>query len=324
MVRNLRFGIIGTNFISDWFCGALRRTRGVEVTAVYSRKDDTGALFAKKNGISRIFSDIDEFMMCEDIDAVYVASPTFLHYEHTMMALLYGKHVLCEKMIAVTHAQFSEMRSFAAERGLVLLEAMRPLFDPGLHKLRDIIGSLGTVRSASLEYLQYSSRYDKFKLGMVENAFNPKLFNSALSDIGIYPLSVAVYLFGMPTDITARSVFLENGFEGEGTATLKYGDVPVDVVYSKIRDGERPSRINFEDGYLTFDTIRAPREIRIYSDDGENSLAIDLSGENMHYEIEAFRSFVENGSDPFYLEHTDRVMRCVDKIYASAKITFPD
>ena len=75
------------------------------------------------------------------------------------------------------------------------------------------------------------------------NAFDAKMKNSALSDIGIYPLTLAVMLFGVPDSVNATALLLDGGFEGEGIALLSYSDKIVSVTYSKICDSVNPSVI---------------------------------------------------------------------------------
>ena len=96
----LRLGIIGTNFISDMLCDAVLQSSDMELGAVYSRKQETGDAFAKKHGIPNIFTDYEAFLN-SDLDAVYVASPNGVHCRQTIQALEHGKHVLCEKVMAV-------------------------------------------------------------------------------------------------------------------------------------------------------------------------------------------------------------------------------
>ena len=69
----------------------------------------------------------------------------------------------------------------------------------------------GTIRRISFQYAKYSSRYDKFKEGIIENAFNPAFSNGALMDIGVYCVHPLVRLFGMPKKIIADSLLLSNG-----------------------------------------------------------------------------------------------------------------
>ena len=119
----MKFGIIGTNFISDSFVAALPFTSAT-ATAVYSRTEEKGRAFAEKNGIASVFTDMEAFLS-SDIDAVYIASPNFLHKEQTLLALSHGKHVLVEKPAAPSLAAWRRMREAASERGLVLMEWRR-------------------------------------------------------------------------------------------------------------------------------------------------------------------------------------------------------
>ena len=96
-MTKIRFAVVGTNFISDNFVGAVRASESAEITAVYSRKLDTGRRFAEKHMLTKVYIDYSEMLSDPDIDAVYVASPTMCHFEHSKAALLCGKHVLCEK-----------------------------------------------------------------------------------------------------------------------------------------------------------------------------------------------------------------------------------
>ena len=313
----MRLGIIGTNFISDRLAHAAGLTYGVEIVAVYSRKRDTGTAFAQKYpSITEVFDDLDTFLS-SNIDAVYVASPIVAHAEQTLRALEQGKHVLCEKMMAHTLSAFLDMRRAAERHGRVLLEAMRPAHDPLIDTVRNSLPRIGKIRRASLEFCQYSSRYDKFKAGIVENAFNPKIKNSALSDIGIYPLYLAMSLFGEPESLDSRSVILDNGFEGEGVLTLTYPDKLVSVTYSKIFGGTLPSVIEGECGSIVINKISAPTEITLNLRGKSPEVIGQAETEgNMCYEISAFRDMCEGKLDHKpYLEVTELQQKVVEASY---------
>ena len=313
----MNIAVIGTNFISDSFCNAQKRVNGTKTLAVCSRAKERGAEFAEKHGIERVYSDLSEMLSDREIDAVYIASPIFAHAEQAVLAMAAGKHVLCEKMMAATLDEFYEMKRASEKYGRVLIEAMRPAHDPLINAVRETIPKIGKVRRASLEFCQYSSRYDKFKAGIVENAFDPKIKNSALSDIGIYPLYLALDLFGEPCDLGCRSVFLENGFEGEGVLTLGYSDKVVTVTYSKIFGGSLPSVIEGEDGAIIINKISAPTEIslRLRGREPEIIGRADTE-ENMQYEIAAFRDMCEGIRDHKpYLSVTELQQKIVDASY---------
>ena len=290
----MRFGVIGTNYISDRFLAALPFTKA-RATAVYSRKKETGVAFAEKHGIGAVYTSLDEFFASDEFDAVYIASPNFLHKEQSIRALKAGKHVLCEKPIAPSLREFVQMLSVAKEMRLVLLEAMRPTFDTAWEKIASLLPSLGSIRSVLFDYCQYSGRYDAFLSGTVLNAFNPALSNAALLDIGVYPVSVAARLFGKPHTVKSQSFLLSNGFEGGGTVLLSYDGFTASVNYSKVCDSATPSFIIGEKGAITIDRISEPRRVTVkMRGEEERVLALDAHGapDNMFYEIDAFCTFV--------------------------------
>ena len=317
-MKKIRFAVVGTNFISDRFVEAVSASQSAEIEAIYSRKLDTGRGFADKYGVEKVYTDYLSMLSDVLIDAVYVASPTVCHFKHAKAALLADKHVLCEKMITTAREELSELIAIAGARGLVLLEAMRPDFDPAYELVRESIARIAPVRRATLEFCQYSSRYDRFLGGEVLNAFDPKMKNSALADIGIYPLHTAVALFGSPCAVSAHSVFLHNGFEGAGNISLDYGDKQVGVVYSKISDSVNPSVIEGERGSLTIDKISAPTRVTLHPR-GESPVTLPLSsiGNNMLYEVEAFAAMVrgESGAES-YLNISLATLAVVEKAYS--------
>lgn len=316
-MRSIRFAVVGTNFISGNFVDAVRASGVAEITAVFSRKLDTGRHFAEKNGLTKVYIDYEKMLADPDVDAVYVASPTLCHHAHTVAALRAGKHVLCEKMIATSTEELLEMRGEAESRGLILLEAMRPDFDPAYAVLLENLPKIGKIRRATLEFCQYSSRYDKFLAGEVLNAFNPGLKNSALADIGIYPLHVAHDLFGAPLRISASSVFLHNGFEGAGSITLEYSSATVGVVYSKVSESVNPSVIEGERGSILIDKISAPSRITLCPRKATPITVWDGGvSNNMVYEVRAFAAMVagDASSEP-YLDVSEITLRTVEEAY---------
>ena len=318
MMRKINFAVVGTNFISDNFADAVRLSERAEIVAVYSRKFDTGAIFSQKHGIKTVYTDYAEMLRDPRVDALYIASPHMCHAEQTVLALDAGKHVLCEKMIAADLDGFLLQRAAQKRSGCVLLEAMRPTFDPALSVIKENLPKLGKIRRAALEYCQYSSRYDRFKSGEILNAFNPEMKNTALADIGIYPLHICLNLFGAPENFSSKSIFLSNGFEGMGSITLDYGDMLASITYSKITESVNPSVIEGELGSLTFDKMNAPSEIRFKPRTGEwQTLEYMPASNNMIYEIYAFCDMI-NGDIDFlpYLDISEAAMRIVDGVYS--------
>lgn len=317
-MSKLRLGIIGTNFISDQLCDAVRRGEDFELTAVLSRTDERAVLYAERQGIAHAYSSAEEFFS-SGLDAVYVATPNSYHAEYTLAALRHGLHVLCEKPTASNLAEYLEMRSAAHAAHAVLLEAMRPAFDPALDAVRAALPSVGRVRRVALEFCQYSSRYDKFRGGEILRAFDSTYSNAAVMDIGIYPIHFCLRLFGKPTgEILSRSVILENGFEGSGEILLPYDGMTAVISYSKTFDSQTPSVIEGEDGAILIDKISAPTKLTLKRRGGDSEeLAFEYSDNNMIFELSELARLIRCGeyinSHELYseaeLEITDAVRR---------------
>ena len=289
----MKLGIVGTNFISDRLADAVLKVPGVEVNAVFSRKQETGSVFAHNHGIPNIYTDYEEFLQ-SDIDAVYIATPTYAHCPQTLSAMLHKKHVLCEKIMAVNEREAAEMFECSAQNGVVLLEAMRPDFDPAFRLVEKHLPSIGKLRRVTMEYCQYSSRYDKFREGEILNAFNPALSNAAIMDIGVYCIHTLVRMLGMPKEIKAFSTKLENGFEGNGIVMMQYEDVTAEAVYSKITESVNPSIFLGEEGSILIGKISQPDTVEIVYRDGRREvIPFTPVQNNMVYEVQEFARLVK-------------------------------
>jgi len=235
-----------------------------------------------------------------EIDAVYVASPIGFHHAHVGAALARGKHVLCEKTLATSPEQVSELFDLAATNARVLLEAIRPVHDPAYRIVASVLPRLGTIRHAHFEKCQYSSRYPAFLRGETLNAFEPASGNSALRDIGIYCLHPSLTLFGAPLRVTGADYYLENGFEAGGSLLLDYGAMSVTCTYSKVARSVTPSVIEGENGSLSIDSIAEPSEVCFTGVGGRlesiSSGPTKGPSETLHHPIEEFLQLCAAGS----------------------------
>lgn len=121
----VRFGIIGSNFIVDWFREAAALCPDCELTAVYSRTKERAEMLAREWGVPHAHHTLESLAADETVDAVYIASPNVCHAEQAIRMMEAGKHVLCEKPMAIDAGQLAQMEAAAKANGVVLLEAMR-------------------------------------------------------------------------------------------------------------------------------------------------------------------------------------------------------
>lgn len=149
----LRWGIIGTGWIAGIFAEALAKSRHGRLVAVASRTQERATAFAKKHRVATAYGSRDALLADPAIDVVYIASPHTSHCPDTLAAIKAGKHVLCEKPMAVTPADAERMVAAATKAGVVLLEAFMYRTHPQTLKLQQlvsdgVIGDLRCIRSA--------------------------------------------------------------------------------------------------------------------------------------------------------------------------------
>jgi predicted dehydrogenase len=291
----VRFGIIGTNWITERFIQAASKVEDFSLTAVYSRTSEKADEFASKFKIKYTYTDLDEFASSDEFDAVYIASPNSLHASQAMLCMKNGKHVLCEKPMASNTKEISEMMKVANEQSVVLMEALKTTLLPNFLAIKENLHKIGQVRRYFASYCQYSSRYDKYKEGIVLNAFNPAFSNGSLMDIGIYCVYPAVTLFGEPKQIQASSYMLESGVDGEGSILLSYDNMDAVIMYSKITNSYVPSEIQGENGSIIIDKIHTPESVKIHYKDGTvEDITRSQDSDSMYYEAKEFVKLVTN------------------------------
>lgn len=293
----LRFGIIGTNWITERFIQAAEETEQFALTAVYSRTEEKGKAFAAKyNSNPEVFTDLEKMVSSDQVDAVYIASPNSYHAEQAILCMSHGKHVLCEKPFASNVEETQRMIRAAKENDVLLMEAMKSTLMPNFRVITNNLYKIGRVRRYFASYCQYSSRYDAFKQGTVLNAFNPVYSNGSLMDLGIYCLYPMVTLFGKPESLQATGIMLSSGVDGEGSILMRYEDMDAVVMYSKIADSYAPAEIQGENGTLIIDKINQPYDVKImYRDGTVEDLRQPQMQESMFYEAREFIELAQSG-----------------------------
>ena len=141
----LRWGILGAGNVSRQWALSLHGVPGADLVAVAAREKSRAEDFAKNIGIKRAYGSYDEMVSDPDVDIVYVGTKTWLHKEHTLLALNAGKHVLCEKPLASNKQEAAEMHALAKEKGVMMQDAMWTRFFPAVEHARTSIedGAIG-------------------------------------------------------------------------------------------------------------------------------------------------------------------------------------
>lgn len=290
----MRFGIIGTGSIVTWFMKSARLVEGVEFSAVYSRKQSTGDAFAQANNITSVYTNLESMLQNEELDAIYIASPNSLHYEHAKACLLHNKHVLLEKPFTGNIQKAQEIIALAQDRKLILMEAITNIHLPHMLYVKKRLQELGTLKIVQANYSQYSSRYNALREGKVENVFNPKMSGGALADINIYNIHFAVYLFGMPKQVHYYANQYKNGIDTSGILILDYGNFKASLTGAKDSFSHNLAQIQGEDGYILIPSSVSTMESVVFETHETRKDIVEQDKPHHYYQVEAFKVLVEN------------------------------
>lgn len=300
----INFGTVGTGWITSSFIEAAQLSKELKLTAVYSRSEENAQIMADTYGATSVFTDIETMAASDAIDAVYLASPNSFHYEQAILFLKNKKHVICEKPIFSNMQELTDAYKVAEENGVFLFEAIRNIHTPNFRILKENLHLAGKVRSAILPYIQYSSRYDLFLQGEQPNIFSAEFSGGALVDLGVYPLYLAVGLFGAPKRSSYHPVLLHSGVDGSGTLVLEYEDFVCTILCSKVSHSTLLCEIHGESGTFVLEDAAPISQIEFvdsHSKDGK-ILSVPQVEKDMVYECLTIASVIKSKDVQKYQE----------------------
>ena len=253
----LRFGILGAAGIArKALIPALQAAEGAELVGVASR-DPQRAREMLPGG--RAYAGYQELLDDPEVDAVYIALPNGVHREWSERALAAGKHVLCEKPLAVTAAEAQAMTAAAGASGRLLMEAVMYRFHP---RIRGVVARL-RENPPNASWISFG--FPLNRPGDIR--LDPTLGGGALLDVGTYTISLARWIHGEPDWVraTARGepvdmtvsvtlafpsgarAFLFASFETPEIQELRSGDVLMAKPFTSMRDPEDPYQLMVEE-----------------------------------------------------------------------------
>ena len=224
----VRWGVILTARINDEVIPAIQRSTGAELLAVASRDGQRARDYASSRAIPRAYGSYEELLGDDDIDCVYISLPNSMHAALTVAALDAGKHVLCEKPLAVSRAEGAMLFEHARGAGRVLMEAFMYRHHDKTRRLRELVrdealGEIETIR-ASFHF------FADDPVGDVR--FQPELAGGALRDLGSYCTSVATYLMDRaPVRVAGAARLAPSGVDESFAGVLDFGETAATAVF---------------------------------------------------------------------------------------------
>jgi predicted dehydrogenase len=264
------------------------------LAGVVSRNANTARAFADKWGVQNYYSDYRQLLLNHSVDIVYIASPHHAHYEQVLAALEHGKHVLCEKPLTLNANQARACVELAKSKNLFLMEAVWMRFIPAILRVKELLsqGILGRINFVSIDFAFHCPFDANHRL------FNLDLGGGALLDVGVYPLSLAVMLFGLPVSWTSNAHIGVTGVDEFNEITLCYSDgLLVHVTSSMCFEKPREAFIVGEKGYIRIhEPFFRPELVSLrLNDSGERRMEFSFEGNGYPHEIREVHRCLNEG-----------------------------
>lgn len=277
MKKEIRWGILSTGAIAATFARALPHSETGVFAAVASRDGAKAQEFAQKygSGEAKAFDSYAALLASDEIDAVYVAVPHPLHARWTMLALEAGKHVLCEKPLAMNHGEVMRMVATARDQKRFLMEAFMYRCHPQTAKVCDLIreGVVGEVRMIQGAFGFNAGFNPQSRL------FANELGGGGIMDVGCYPVSYARLVagaaegrpFANPVSVSAEGKLVETGVDGWAAAVLRFASGIVAQVATSVQARlDNTIRVFGSEGVLVV------QEPYVHGRDGGTSVKIEI------------------------------------------------
>lgn len=211
----LKWGVIGPGNIAETFVGAVLKHTLQRITAVASRTPGRAAEFAQKFGLVTVHESYEALVADPELDAIYIASHQGDHFEHAMLAIAAGKHVLVEKPITYLPEQAAELLAAGRAKGVLVMEAMWTRYLPQSSIIRQLLesGELGAPELFTASFCSDNRA--------IERLWKPG-GGGIIFDMGIYPIAMAQQFMGNPVSIQAMGRVRPDGMDEESYALLQY------------------------------------------------------------------------------------------------------
>jgi predicted dehydrogenase len=217
--KTLRIGLVGVGAAAQInHIPALKKTEGVEIVALCDRDPEKAARVAQKFGIPRAHQRFDDLLADEEIDAVDLCTPNFLHAPMATAALEAGKHVLCERPLARSASEAEAMAKAAKKADRTLMCAVQHRFRPDAQLLKKFVekGDLGEIFFAKAGWLRQRTEWDSDEWRRQKRESG----GGVVLDLGFQMLDLSLWILGGPkVEAVTASVHRTRKGEVEDSAT---------------------------------------------------------------------------------------------------------
>jgi len=323
VTKTLKWGILGLGNIANYFSEDLKLVEGNVIQAAASRSMKKAAAFGRRYQVPNVYDSYTKLMEDERVDIIYIATPHNSHMQYAMEAMSKGKHVLCEKPLAVNQDQVKEMIDCAAENEVFLMEALWSRFNPALNAVVELIndGAIGEIRYINADFSFHTKASEENRL------LNPELAGGALLDVGVYPLFLAYLLLGIPDQIVSSSTFHRTGVDVQTSAILNYQESIAQIMGGFLADSDMVAKVYGSKGQLYIDSLWYQSEgFRVETKQSTEAFHFPKKGRGFTYEIEECHKCISSGklqSDLWSHQDSLQLITLMDEIRRQSGIRYP-
>ena len=221
-VNHVKWGILGTSFISEVMAKAMQMSATSQLVAIGSRSIETANKFAKEYSIPRAYSDYHQLLNDPDLDAVYIGLPNHLHKEWIIRSAYAGKHILCEKPFVINEREAREVIAVLEKHNIICMEALMYRYHPFTKKLQSLINEkvIGNIRLMNATYT-----------ANIADIANPTAGGS-IRNLGCYPVSLVRLLANAePKEIISLGrINQKNKPDNQASVILKFANHSMAVI----------------------------------------------------------------------------------------------
>ena len=316
----LNWGLLSTARINDALIPPLRASKRNHLLAVASRTQEAAEKYAREKKIPRAHGSYESLLADPEIDVIYNPLPNHLHAEWTIKAVEAGKHVLCEKPLALNVEEVDAMQAAARKHTRVVAEAFMYRHHPQTLKVQELVrsGSLGAVKLVRGSFTYVLSREEDIRL------LDPAMGGGSIWDVGCYPISYARTVIGTnPLDVFGWQVTGPTGIDETFVGQMRFSE---DILMQFDCSFAIPSHTFMEivgsEGTLNIPTPFKPNENeKIYLTRGDKTQTIKIKGQELYLgEVEDMADAILLGREPrISLEDSRANVKVITSLLESAR-----
>lgn len=287
----VKWGMLGTGWVATYFADGFPKDGTCELVAVAGHSQEKADAFAARFSIPRAYGCLEELCADEEVDAVYIATPTSGHAPQIIACLEAGKHVLCEKTITMNGAQLDACIEVAKRNNVILAEGLTSVYEPVMDFMAKKVRS---GEYGELQFVTVTCGSDK-PYDATNRYFSPELGGGAIFDIGCYAIGFANYfLDGYPTKVLSEGVICDTGVDSKSTYLLTNERGQMATVALSLRSKtEKIGIVACEKAFIRIEQFIRAHRAEVRYPDGRSEI-YDFPTRQLDAEVEAMSAAIDD------------------------------